>query len=152
MYGYRCEYCEGTAQPRIVKREAFKHRDGFVILEDVTMGVYDTCGNWYYSTTIAGDSAAPSSAPSLSGHTRCHTPTEMQKYLWESDRPDAGLLLQSDHLEQKIAQVRILVEHVHRRLKVFRILSERYRNRRQRFGLRFNLIAGLLNYELAHPI
>ncbi|MBD1879003.1 IS5/IS1182 family transposase, partial [Coleofasciculus sp. FACHB-T130] len=28
--------------------------------------------------------------------------------------------------------------------------SGRYRNRRKRFGLRFNLIAGLLNYELAH--
>ncbi|MBD1856145.1 IS5/IS1182 family transposase, partial [Leptolyngbya sp. FACHB-1624] len=28
--------------------------------------------------------------------------------------------------------------------------SERYRNRRKRFGLRFNLIAGLLNYELTH--
>jgi hypothetical protein len=25
------------------------------------------------------------------------------------------------------------------------------RNRRRRFGLRLNLIAGLLNYELAHP-
>ena len=35
-------------------------------------------------------------------------------------------------------------------LKVFHILSERYRNRRRRFGLRFNLIAGLYNYELAH--
>ncbi|MEG4234701.1 IS5/IS1182 family transposase, partial [Microcoleus sp. Pol11C3] len=28
------------------------------------------------------------------------------------------------------------------------ILSERYRNRRRRFGLRFNLIAGIYNYEL----
>jgi len=27
-------------------------------------------------------------------------------------------------------------------------LAERYRNRRKRFGLRFNLIAGLYNYEL----
>ncbi|MEH2058417.1 MAG: YgiT-type zinc finger protein [Nostoc sp.] len=44
MYGYRCEYCQGTVQPRTVKREAFKHRDGFVILEDVTIGVCDTCG------------------------------------------------------------------------------------------------------------
>jgi len=33
-------------------------------------------------------------------------------------------------------------------LKVFRILSERYRNRRRRFGLRFNLIAALYNHEL----
>ena len=52
MYGYRCEYCEGTVQPRIVKREAFKHRDGFVILEDVTIGVCDPCGNRYYSADI----------------------------------------------------------------------------------------------------
>ena len=34
MYGYQCEYCEGTVQPRLIKREAFKHRDSFVILED----------------------------------------------------------------------------------------------------------------------
>ncbi|MEH2468002.1 MAG: hypothetical protein V7K23_30975 [Nostoc sp.] len=30
-----------------------------------------------------------------------------------------------------------------------RILKEQYRNRRKRFGLRCNLIAGLLNFELA---
>lgn len=29
-----------------------------------------------------------------------------------------------------------------------RILSERYRNRRKRFGLRFNLIAGIYNLDL----
>ncbi len=52
MYEYRCEYCEGTVQPRTVKREAFKHRDGFVILEDVTIGICDNCGNRYYSADI----------------------------------------------------------------------------------------------------
>lgn len=52
MYGYRCEYCEGTVQPRTVKREAFKHKNGFVILEDVTIGVCDRCGNRYYSADI----------------------------------------------------------------------------------------------------
>ena len=52
MYDYRCEYCEGTVQPRTIKREAFKHRDGFVILEDVTSGICDTCGNRYYSADI----------------------------------------------------------------------------------------------------
>jgi len=56
------------------------------------------------------------------------------------------------YYNHQIAQVRIAVEHIHRKLKVFRILSECYRNRRKRFGLRFNLIAGLLNYELTHPI
>lgn len=47
-----------------------------------------------------------------------------------------------------LAQERIVVEHVNRCLKIFRILAERYRNRRRRFGLRFNLIAGIYNYEL----
>jgi hypothetical protein len=50
---------------------------------------------------------------------------------------------------RQLAQRRVIIEQVNRRLKIFRILSERYRNRRKRFGLRFNLIAGLYNYELA---
>jgi YgiT-type zinc finger domain-containing protein len=52
MYGYRCEYCEGTVQPRVVEREAFKHKNGFVILEDITIGVCDSCGNRYYRADI----------------------------------------------------------------------------------------------------
>lgn len=49
-----------------------------------------------------------------------------------------------------LARLRVRVEHVIRRFKIFRLFSGRYRNRRRRFGLRLNLIAGLLNYELAH--
>ncbi len=49
---------------------------------------------------------------------------------------------------RELASRRVVVEHVIRSLKIFRILAERYRNRRQRFSLRFNLIAGLFNYEL----
>ena len=49
-----------------------------------------------------------------------------------------------------LARLRLRVEHMIRRFKIFRIFSGRYRNRRRRFGLRLNLIAGLLNYELAH--
>lgn len=48
-----------------------------------------------------------------------------------------------------LSQVRIRVENVICRLKVFRILSERYRNRRKRFALRFNLIAAICNLELS---
>ena len=40
------------------------------------------------------------------------------------------------------------IPHVNRRLNIFRILAERYRNRRKHFGLRFNLLAGLCNFEL----
>lgn len=52
MYGYRCEYCNGTVQPRTVEREAFKHKNGFVILENITIGVCDSCGNRYYTADI----------------------------------------------------------------------------------------------------
>lgn len=47
-----------------------------------------------------------------------------------------------------LSRERIFVENVIRRLKIFRILSERYRNRRKRFGLRFNLITAIYNLEL----
>jgi ribosomal protein L17 len=49
---------------------------------------------------------------------------------------------------RRLSHERILVENVIRKLKVFRILSERYRNRRKRFSLRFNLIAAIYNLEL----
>ena len=52
------------------------------------------------------------------------------------------------HKNREQARLRIIGEHVNRRLKIFRVLSERYRNRRRRFGLRLNLIAGIYNYEL----
>jgi transposase len=48
-----------------------------------------------------------------------------------------------------LSRKRIVIEHIFRKLKVFRILSERYRNRRKRFALRFNLIAAVYNMELA---
>ncbi len=47
-----------------------------------------------------------------------------------------------------LSRKRILIENIIRKLKIFRILSERYRNRRRRFGLRFNLIAAIYNLEL----
>jgi YgiT-type zinc finger domain-containing protein len=52
MYNYPCEYCDGTVRPKRVNREASKHRDGFVIMKDITIGVCDKCGNRYYSADI----------------------------------------------------------------------------------------------------
>jgi hypothetical protein len=48
----------------------------------------------------------------------------------------------------RLSSKRIVVENVIGFLKRFRIISDRYRNRRRRFGLRFNLIASFHNYEL----
>lgn len=52
MYGYKCQYCEGTVRPKKVTLEGFKHKDGFILLEDVTIGVCDSCGNRYYTADI----------------------------------------------------------------------------------------------------
>lgn len=53
---------------------------------------------------------------------------------------------------RELAHRRILAEHVIRKLKIFRILSERYRNRRKRFKLRFTLIAAIYNMELKSDV
>ena len=52
VYGYPCEYCQGIVQPRVVEREAFKHKKGFVILGNVVIGVCDSCGSRYYTADI----------------------------------------------------------------------------------------------------
>jgi IS5 family transposase len=63
-------------------------------------------------------------------------------------KPRGGMLTRQQRSENRgLARERIVVEHVNRRLKVFRVLSERYRNRRRRFGLRVNLIAGIYNLD-----
>ena len=46
-----------------------------------------------------------------------------------------------------VSSERVAVENVIGFLKRFKILSDKYRNRRKRFGLRFNLIAGICNFD-----
>ena len=75
-------------------------------------------------------------------HENSQTPTK---------KPKGGELTAEQKRENRLlSRRRIVVENVIRHIKIFRIVSERYRNRRRRFGLRFNLIAGLYNYELSH--
>jgi len=47
-----------------------------------------------------------------------------------------------------LAKARILVENIIGKLKRFRIIADKYRNRRKRFQLRFNLIAAIHNKEI----
>jgi len=73
-------------------------------------------------------------------HANSQTPRKKSKHRpWTPEQKAAN---------RELARQRIFVEHVIRRLKIFRILSERYRNRRKRFALRFNLIASLYNFQL----
>jgi IS5 family transposase len=65
-------------------------------------------------------------------------------------KPRGGKLTKEQKkYNRQLNQLRVVVEHVNRRLKIFKILSYRYRNRHRRFGLRANFIAGIYNYELA---
>jgi transposase len=50
---------------------------------------------------------------------------------------------------REVSRRRIQCENVIGKLKVFRIVSERYRNRRRRFGLRMQLIGALYNRNLS---
>ncbi len=52
MYNYPCEYCDGLVRPKQIEQEAFKHRDGFVIMKNIIIGVCDKCGNRYYNADI----------------------------------------------------------------------------------------------------
>ena len=73
-------------------------------------------------------------------HANCQTPFKKSKYY--------PLTKRQKQRNRTLARRRILIEHIFRKLKVFRILSERYRNRRKRFAVRFNLIAAIYNPEL----
>lgn len=58
------------------------------------------------------------------------------------------LTKQEKEENRAISSERALNENVIGKLKRFKIMAERYRNRRRRFGLRFNLIAGIHNHEI----
>jgi hypothetical protein len=77
-------------------------------------------------------------------HSNSRTPTKKTKLHPLSKKQKAS--------NRAISKERILIEHIIRKLKIFRILSDRYRNRRKRFGLRFNLIAAIYNMELKKAI
>ena len=44
-----------------------------------------------------------------------------------------------------LSRVRVKVEHVFAQIKTFKILADRYRNKRKRYGVKFSIIAGLVN-------
>ena len=52
MYDFICEHCSGTVRQRRVEREALRHTGGFVILEDVPIGVCDKCGARFFDASV----------------------------------------------------------------------------------------------------
>jgi hypothetical protein len=49
---------------------------------------------------------------------------------------------------REISSKRVKIENVIGFVKRFKFLSDKYRNRRKRFSLRFNLIAGICNFDM----
>ena len=57
-------------------------------------------------------------------------------------------LSKEDKLEnRKKSSKRIPIEHINAKIETFKIVAQKYRNRRKRFGLRFNLICALINWD-----
>ena len=52
MYDFSCEHCGGKVKERRVDREAFRHKDGFVVLEQVPIGVCEKCGARYFDAAV----------------------------------------------------------------------------------------------------
>lgn len=78
------------------------------------------------------------------GIAKFHTNVEIPK-----KRSKKNPLTNKDKEENKTkSSNRVVVENIIRDLKIFRIVAEKYRNRRKKFGLRFNLIAAIYNLNL----
>jgi len=58
------------------------------------------------------------------------------------------LTLADKKKNRALSRERVPNENVIGMLKRFKIISDKYRNRRKRFALRFNLIAGIYNAEI----
>ena len=58
------------------------------------------------------------------------------------------LTLEDKYYNRVISKCRICIEHVIRKIKCFRIFSERYRSRHNTFKKRFNLVCAIFNFSL----
>lgn len=78
----------------------------------------------------------------------------IQKLHSKSDLPkkktrNNPLTKEDKQKNRELASERVANENVIGMIKRFKIVSDKYRNRRKRFGLRFNLISAICNMELA---
>ena len=88
------------------------------------------------NTKIQGDSG-------YQGIQKIHSNSELPK-----KRSKKNPLTKEDkENNRRISSERVIVENIFAFVKKFKIISQRYRNRRKRFGLRFNLICAIFNYE-----
>lgn len=99
----------------------------------------DTCPNWLPDNTkVLADSGYQGIA---NLHECTFTPFK---------KPRGGKLLEfCRQANQYLAKFRITVEHKIGLIKLFKIVANRYRNRRKRYDLRMKLFAGIVNFEIS---
>ena len=74
-------------------------------------------------------------------HSNTEMPVKRSKY--------HPLTADAKQYNRTISSQRSTNEHAIGFLKRFKIIAERYRNRRKRYGLRLNLLAGICNFDLS---
>ena len=79
------------------------------------------------------------------GLQKLHAKTQMPK----KKSKKKPLTEEDKKINKRLSSERVINENVIGLLKRFKIIADRYRNRRKRFGLRFNLIVGIYNLELS---
>ena len=63
-------------------------------------------------------------------------------------KPKGGELTKEEKAgNREISRGRMLTEHINAKIKVFKIMANKYRNRLKRHGLRAALICGIINFE-----
>ena len=112
--------------------------------------VAEDCGKTHdfklYRDTIGGrvlDSIKAQMDSGYQGKAEIHQNSETPK-----KKPKNGELTQEEKSEnRRISRERILIENVNAKIKVFKIMANKYLNRRKRHSLRTNLICGIINFE-----
>jgi hypothetical protein len=77
------------------------------------------------------------------GLDKLHAQTELPYKKTKTTELDA----EEKEYNRALSRYRVVVEHIIGDLKTFRILSDRFRNKRKRHNLKFNIIAGIVNMK-----
>lgn len=137
-------YYSGKKKRHTIKQQiSVNLKDGKIIATSQSNGkthdfkIYKKSKNRVHpATKVQGDSG-------YQGIQKLHPNSELPKKRSKKN----PLTKQDKEKNREISSQRVIAENVFAFLKKFKIVSQRYRNRRKRFGLRFNLICGIFNYE-----
>ena len=81
-----------------------------------------------------------------SGYQGLHKLHKNTEYPYKSSKTHP-LTQEEKEYNRGLSRVRVVVEHTFSKLKNFKILSYPYRNKRKRYNLKFNIIAGIVNLK-----